>query len=233
RYVDESTPYKTRAFKMSVIIDHRQLPEFLVELTNSPFPVRVLRVHFMQLNQEPGYASATPSRSSYGGEYSGATMPGGGLGLGGRGFSGAARAPMPSRTNTFGLGGGLGAGARSGFGSRSPAFGARSPMAPPFGAAGARGPAIGARGPGMLSRNPMGGGEYDSGYGSSGLPGQPDAAAGNVVAQALSDPYLAQVVVGGLMSIYRSPEEQARVAAGGDAATIEETAPAEVDPATG
>ena len=208
RYVDEFPPYKTRAFKMSVIMDHRQLPEFLVELTNSPFPVRIVRVHWAELNQDPNYGGTSSSYAT-GGGYS---EMGDGLGSGfgsGRGF-GASRGAVTPRAPSFG-----GASRGGGFG-RMPAaprapFGGATAM-PPIG--GARGP-VGTRGPGILSPAIQGADGY--GYGSgSGMPGQAgQAGGGDVVATAMADPFLAQVVIGGVMTIYRSPEEQARVAAGG------------------
>ncbi|MEM1062249.1 MAG: hypothetical protein AAGJ97_07970, partial [Planctomycetota bacterium] len=52
RYVDdnESEPFKTRAFYIKVVMDHRYLPDFIVELSRSSFPIRIIRVHQAERN---------------------------------------------------------------------------------------------------------------------------------------------------------------------------------------
>ncbi|QDU36177.1 hypothetical protein Mal4_04610 [Maioricimonas rarisocia] len=47
RYVayDETAPFQERGFYMSVIIDETKIPEFLVRLSNSEWPIRLLRFH--------------------------------------------------------------------------------------------------------------------------------------------------------------------------------------------
>ncbi|NOX57172.1 MAG: hypothetical protein GXP27_22615 [Planctomycetes bacterium] len=54
RYIDEGEdmPYRTRGFFLNVIIDHRKLPDFMVELANCPFPVQIVRVHLTRLNPD-------------------------------------------------------------------------------------------------------------------------------------------------------------------------------------
>ena len=54
RYIDEgdSLAYYTRGFTLQVIMDHRRVPDLLVELTSSPLPVEIIRVHQAQLNRE-------------------------------------------------------------------------------------------------------------------------------------------------------------------------------------
>jgi hypothetical protein len=44
RYIEETKRYKTRGFYMEVVMDHRKLPEFLAELSDSPWPLKVVRV---------------------------------------------------------------------------------------------------------------------------------------------------------------------------------------------
>lgn len=53
RYVDDGTktPYRTRAFYLKVIMDEREIPAFLTELTNSPWPVEIVRVHRVSLRE--------------------------------------------------------------------------------------------------------------------------------------------------------------------------------------
>ncbi|WP_397571756.1 hypothetical protein [Schlesneria sp. T3-172] len=63
RYVtqDESLPYKTRGFYMSVKMDHRKIPQFISELTaneKSVWPVEILRVQMSRLHEDDAtYAS--------------------------------------------------------------------------------------------------------------------------------------------------------------------------------
>lgn len=57
RYVDdqESLPYKTRGFYLSVTMDHRKVPILLGELTangNSPWPIEIVRVQIARLNPD-------------------------------------------------------------------------------------------------------------------------------------------------------------------------------------
>jgi hypothetical protein len=44
RYIDKTDRYVTRGFYMELVMDHRQLPEFISELSDSPWPLRVIRV---------------------------------------------------------------------------------------------------------------------------------------------------------------------------------------------
>ncbi len=44
RYLEETTQYKVRGFNMKVVMDHRRLPDLLSALSNSPWPVQILRV---------------------------------------------------------------------------------------------------------------------------------------------------------------------------------------------
>jgi hypothetical protein len=48
RYIDNESPaqnFVTRGFFMYVIMDHREVPEFLASLSSTPFPTEILRVH--------------------------------------------------------------------------------------------------------------------------------------------------------------------------------------------
>ncbi|MFG0295670.1 MAG: hypothetical protein ACF8PG_07155 [Maioricimonas sp. JB045] len=123
RYVafDESAPFQERGFYMSVIIDETKVPEFLVRLSNSEWPIRLLRFH---MGPNP-YATAAGRRlvdtgafgsmGEFGGEYGGemetgfdegeyaASMAAGPMPLGGSGYAGeyggggaAARGGMPN-----------------------------------------------------------------------------------------------------------------------------------------
>ena len=87
RYVksDESLPYKTRGFYLSVKMDHRKIPQFIAQLTaneKSVWPVEILRVQMSRLHEDD---------SSFGG---GGYPGGGGMRMGG-GYPGATGAgPM-------------------------------------------------------------------------------------------------------------------------------------------
>lgn len=50
RYVAsaEELPYRTRAFRMQFAVDHRELTNVLVDLSNSRWPVEIKRVHFAE-----------------------------------------------------------------------------------------------------------------------------------------------------------------------------------------
>ncbi len=60
RYIDddEAQPFQTRGFYLSVVMDHRRVPQLLCELTAneySPFPVEIVRVQIARLNDDsPG-----------------------------------------------------------------------------------------------------------------------------------------------------------------------------------
>ncbi len=67
RYIDDdpSLPYRTRGFKLTVTMDHRRLPDFYAELTNtegSPWPIQILRMHIAAA----GDSQSASSRASVG-----------------------------------------------------------------------------------------------------------------------------------------------------------------------
>ena len=88
RYVsnEESLPYKTRGFYISVKMDHRRIPQFLAELTandKSVWPVEILRVQMSRLHEADSPGS---TMGGMGGvpEYATRMPPGqGSMGLGG------------------------------------------------------------------------------------------------------------------------------------------------------
>lgn len=93
RYVDDdpSLPYKTRAFYLSVIMDHRKIPDLLAELTadgESPWPIEIGRVQVGRLNSDDGRPLGG------GGIGSMAGLGSGGADLAG-GADGGAFSPMP------------------------------------------------------------------------------------------------------------------------------------------
>lgn len=53
RYVDDkAAEWKTRGFYMELVMDHRKVPDLLVALANSEWPIRVTRVHQANLLEE-------------------------------------------------------------------------------------------------------------------------------------------------------------------------------------
>jgi hypothetical protein len=63
RYVDdeEALPYKTRAFYLSVVMDHRKLPDLIGALTangDSAWPIEIGRVQVVRLNPDEGVGQA-------------------------------------------------------------------------------------------------------------------------------------------------------------------------------
>ncbi len=53
RYVDElGVPYRTRGFYLKVVIDHRRVPDLLVELANAKWPVEFVRVQQTSQNDQ-------------------------------------------------------------------------------------------------------------------------------------------------------------------------------------
>lgn len=59
RYIDDdkTQPYRTRGFKMTVIMDHRKVPDLYAELTSSersPWPIQIVRMHVGRLTDSGG-----------------------------------------------------------------------------------------------------------------------------------------------------------------------------------
>lgn len=79
RYVkeDASAPYRERGFYLSVLIDQRRVADFLVELSNSDWPIRLGRFH----------VGPNPDAGKAGGMYGGG-MGGGMMGMMGAGYPG-------------------------------------------------------------------------------------------------------------------------------------------------
>jgi len=116
RYVDddEALPYKTRAFYLSVLMDHRRVPHLIGELTaggNSPWPMEIVRVQVARQNPDDA------TGQSMGGNGMMAMANGGAMGSGapmGSGFTSdspdyAATAATPT-TEDYGSSGGSGEG---------------------------------------------------------------------------------------------------------------------------
>jgi len=120
RYVkeDEAAPFVERGFYLSVIINQDKLVDFLVALSNSEWPVRIVRFHF---GKNP-YGGPDPFAAH--GVSSGFPGGGGGFGMdddgerkgnrgGGRGVRPMNRMPADDGGGGFGLGRGGGSGGMS------------------------------------------------------------------------------------------------------------------------
>ena len=195
RYVDqdESLPYRTRAFQLEVKILQQDIPALLAELTNSRFPVEIVRVD-ATFGRPSGSMGMMAGAAAYGMDGGGAyESGGGGETIGGFGGMGG------------GMGGGVGGGGMAGIGG------------------------FGATGGGFGADPTQGFGGQGMGMGSGGLgaPKRTRAAAkknaigSRLLAAAMDDDNLATVRVAGLMTMYRSPQENEAEAATEAAATLE------------
>ena len=182
RYVDDAEKdqgYKTRAFLLDVVVRDERLPDLLAKLTNSDFPVEIVRVEIL--------SRASGASSGMGG--GGMSGYGGGMSMGGMG--------------------GMGGEMAGGFGDESAGgYPGGSGMMSPGSSGGLEDLAGGSGGlPGF-------GGGVESGYpGDSGMmePGMGVGATAmkglEVVNAAMADPLLIEVRIGGLLTLYMTPEE--------------------------
>ncbi len=117
RYVKEVTenPYVERGFYLSVIINQNKLVDFMVALSNSEWPVRVVRFHF---GKNPYAQDPFSSARGGGGNLSAMGM----RGRGGMSSSGFSANPSSSDSETFTqsgnmnrVNGAMGAGANTGY----------------------------------------------------------------------------------------------------------------------
>ena len=185
RYVDggdgdTTLGYKTRAFLLDVLISDDQVPNLLASLTNSDFPVEIVRVEIV--------SKFAPSKGPAG-------MTGG-PGMGEMGAGSEMAGAMPGMGEMSGSPeGSYGASAESSF------AGAGS-----FGSEGGGSFAGGGEefDPGSLS----GAGAMGMAPGMSG-PGAPGVGAKGkeVIQAAMNDPLLVHVKIGGLMTLYQSAQE--------------------------
>ncbi|MEZ6121744.1 MAG: hypothetical protein R3C49_01055 [Planctomycetaceae bacterium] len=188
RYVHEgeNLPYKTRGFILKVRMWQQEIPALLASLTNSRFPVEIVRVD-----------------ADFGTKVS--ASPGGGMGMGMSGYpggpggyEGGSGSYENAGTSSYeSSGGGFGGG---GFGA-SPGFGGGGFGGPAFGGPGG---GFGSPTPGMTpggrpspAQKPLSRAEMKKIQDGQGL-----------LANAMINPNLSTVRVAGLMTLYVSPEEQ-------------------------
>lgn len=90
RYIEETERFKTRGFYMELVMDHRCVPEFLAELSDSKWPLKVIRVQQVDVDLtdvgSTGSVGAGPG--AMGGMPGGRGMPGAGRGAAGMGGMG-------------------------------------------------------------------------------------------------------------------------------------------------
>ncbi len=75
RYIklDESAKYRERGFYLSVLIDQKKIADFLVELSNADWPIRIVRFHVGPNPETPGASSGMMDQ--FAPMYSSAPMP--------------------------------------------------------------------------------------------------------------------------------------------------------------
>lgn len=95
RYIDkdDALPYRTRGFTLTVVMDHRKIPDFYAQLTSSersPWPIKILRMNIARLED-------SAAGGAEGGGRAGGAMRDGGLFGGGKAAATPARPAMPTR----------------------------------------------------------------------------------------------------------------------------------------
>lgn len=172
RYIEEVARYKTRGFYMEVVMDHRVLPEFIGELSDSKWPIKVIRVQ--QVDRD---------LSDIGETVVGSGMPGG----------------MPASS----------AGAQPGMGSMRPLGGMGTPSRPIVVGEGAEAMNSGRMfgGPPRMTSAAGGGGQL--GTGESGID----------LTVAMTKPYLVNVALCGIITLYLPPEQTAPASGTGTTVT--------------
>lgn len=231
RYVhdndDKTLMYKTRAFLLHVRILEDQIPALLAELTDSAFPVEIVRVEARFGINAGSAGGGGRMMSGMGGGYGGEAGYDGGEGLSGGGG-------MPSMGMASGGGG-------SSFGGSMPSFGSGMP------GMGGSSPSFGSGMPGMGGGGMPGMGGLSGGAGAGragGIDGsEPRRPLTNedkkrmrgmrgLVEDALAHPALAELRIAGLMTLYESVEEAQAAEASEGAEASESEGPSTVPPAT-
>ncbi|MCP4784428.1 MAG: hypothetical protein GY903_06820 [Fuerstiella sp.] len=192
RYVDDGDLYRSRAFQLEVKILQQEIPSLLAELTNSSFPVEIVRVDASFGSASAGILSGMGGGGGGGYESEDGDYDDGG-GEMSSGFGG-------------GFGGGIAGGGRGG-GMGSTGMGSGGMGSGGMGSAGMGGGGLGGGG--------FGGGIAGLGAGlnrTGNAPGsralaKKNAIGARLLAAAMADPNIANVRVAGLMTMYISQEE--------------------------
>ena len=93
RYIDDdkALPFRTRGFYMTLIMDHRKIPNLISELSaseKSAWPIEIVRVHYVRLHEDDtdgkgtggGFSPSMPSPDQFSGAGSAGSSSDGGFG---------------------------------------------------------------------------------------------------------------------------------------------------------
>lgn len=189
RYIKETDQYKTRGFYLKMVIDHRKLPEVIAGLTAAPWPIRITRVHQVDLHPDDLF-DAGPSPGGAGFAGAPAMAAGAGFGAGAPGGVGGDAAGPPQIGGASLLAAGTTRG--GGFGNNPGAgFGNAAPAGAPAGAA----------------FNPE---DFGAPMGLGANPGVDSA---DPMAAAMADPDLVVVTIDGWVVMYKAPPADPNAAA--------------------
>lgn len=203
RYIRETEQWKTRGFYLKMVIDHRKLPEVIAGLTAAPWPIRITRVHQVDLHPEDLFDAGSTGTPGF----TGGPGTGGGFSPTATGSFGGGDAASPPQIGGASL---LTAGtsARGGFGS-SDGF-----AAPGTGSAGAAAPTY----------NPD---SFVAGAGAPGFgAGATPVEGGDPFAAAMADPDLVVVTLDGWIVMYQAPPADPNAPAPSTETPAEPAAPA-------
>lgn len=107
KYIEDTPKYKTRGFYLSVTMNHSKLPHLLTELSNSPWPIRVMRVQQADLHMQD--LAAVVATGGAAPQFSRGTASGGSSPLSMRSFGSAGGTAMAPPGGEEGVGGAEGA----------------------------------------------------------------------------------------------------------------------------
>jgi hypothetical protein len=178
RYIENKTEWKTRGFYLEVVMDHRNVPTLLAELSNSEWPTKITRVHQADFQDEDLVEASQGAGGGGGGVpgMAGGLMPGGGGAVGMPGGGGAPGGMQKMMAKSMKPGGGG--------------------VAPPTAAGGLN--------TGGGAARPSAGAGASVGIGTANEEGN---AKPTRQLDALNDPNLANVAVDGLIYIFKKPPE--------------------------
>lgn len=223
RYIDTKDQWKTRGFQLELVMDHRRVPELLVELSNGAWPVKIVRVQQADYRDE----ELAPAESQGG-------MP---LAAGSGGAGASSMAAMMAMAGRGGAAGGMMPGSR-GMSGRSGAPMTSGPMM--AGAGGRRGGAPARASSGDDDEGEAGRvGAVGLGAGSSAMSGYGGAGGTGNEPTPYDDLNLANVSILGVITIFNKPKEEPAAAPGASPAaspavpTAAAGAPAAGAPAAG
>ena len=95
RYIEETKLFNTRGFYMEVVIDHRHVPEFLGELSDSPWPLKIVRIQ--QVDRDLADIGSSTVGTSMGAAMGPSSGGAAALGMTSAGAGAVKSLPMPVR----------------------------------------------------------------------------------------------------------------------------------------